>query len=85
MLRAGLIGCWLAVSLSTFAQTPGKVDFARDVEPLFQKRCYMCHGPQQQMSGLRFDQKESAGARHPAGEERVEPPDPDGQRDPRRK
>ena len=60
MLRAGLIGCWLAVSLSTFAQTPGKVDFTRDVEPLFQKRCYMCHGPQQQMSGLRFDQKESA-------------------------
>ena len=60
MLRAGLLGCWLAVSLSTFAQTPGKVDFTRDVEPLFQKRCYMCHGPQQQMSGLRFDQKESA-------------------------
>ena len=49
------------MSLSTFAQTPGKVDFTRDVEPLFQKRCYMCHGPQQQMSGLRFDQKESAG------------------------
>ena len=60
MLRAGLIACWLAVSLSTFAQTPGKVDFTRDVEPLFQKRCYLCHGPQQQMSGLRFDQKESA-------------------------
>ena len=60
MLRAGLLGCWLAVSLSTFAQTPGKVDFARDIEPLLQKRCYVCHGAQQQMSGLRLDQKEAA-------------------------
>ena len=42
------------------AQTPGNADFTRDIQPLFQKRCYMCHGPQQQMSGLRFDQKESA-------------------------
>jgi hypothetical protein len=60
MLREGLIGCWLVVSLSALAQTPPTVDFTRDVQPLFQKRCYMCHGPQQQMSGLRFDQQESA-------------------------
>ncbi len=60
MLRAGLIGCWLVVSLSTLAQSPPKADFARDVQPLFQKRCYMCHGPAQQMSGLRFDQEDSA-------------------------
>ncbi len=40
--------------------TTAKVDFARDIAPLFEKRCYMCHGPQQQMSGLRLDQKAAA-------------------------
>src|SRR5690242_13154262 len=35
------------------AQTP-------DVQALFEKRCYVCHGPQQQMSNLRLDQKVSA-------------------------
>ena len=37
-----------------------KVDFRRDIEPVFEKRCFVCHGPQQQMSGLRLDQKEAA-------------------------
>ena len=37
-----------------------KVDYARDIQPLLEKRCYMCHGPQQQMSGLRLDRKEAA-------------------------
>jgi hypothetical protein len=37
-----------------------KVEFARDIEPLLAKRCYVCHGTQQQMSGLRLDQKDAA-------------------------
>src|SRR3989442_13378986 len=36
------------------------VEFLRDVEPIFHKNCYACHGPSQQMNGLRFDQKEAA-------------------------
>jgi hypothetical protein len=36
------------------------VDYTRDIQPLFAKRCYLCHGPQQQMSGLRLDQKDAA-------------------------
>jgi hypothetical protein len=40
-------------------QTP-KVDFTRDIAPLLAKRCELCHGAQQQMSGLRLDQKEAA-------------------------
>src|ERR1051325_4496929 len=40
------------------AATP--VDFGRQVEPVLRSRCYMCHGPQQQMSGLRLDQKDAA-------------------------
>ena len=37
-----------------------KADFSRDVEPLFRERCYACHGPQQQMNGLRLDSKAAA-------------------------
>ena len=35
-------------------------DFVRDVEPILHQRCYLCHGSQQQMSGLRLDSRESA-------------------------
>ena len=70
MLRLGTLGgtlvCLTAlaplraadVALPPAATT--KIDFARDIEPLLAKRCYVCHGPQQQMSGLRLDQKEAA-------------------------
>ncbi len=36
------------------------VDFEHDVQPLFAKRCSGCHGAQQQMKGLRLDDRESA-------------------------
>src|SRR5581483_6443727 len=49
---------WAADTLPAAAKTP--VDFARDVEPLLRSRCQLCHGPQQQMKGLRLDQKSSA-------------------------
>jgi mono/diheme cytochrome c family protein len=58
--------CWgLFVTVGTLHSQPAtpsntKVDFLRDIEPLFAKRCQMCHGPQQQMSGLRLDQKDDA-------------------------
>ena len=38
----------------------GKVDFLRDIQPLFADRCYSCHGPEKQKSGLRLDIKERA-------------------------
>jgi hypothetical protein len=37
-----------------------KIEFARDIAPLLAKRCLACHGPQQQMSGFRLDQKDAA-------------------------
>ena len=42
------------------AQTPDKVDFRRDIRPIFQEHCVGCHGPDQQMSGLRLDRRSSA-------------------------
>ena len=49
---------WAADTLPPASKTP--VDFARDVEPLLRARCSLCHGAQQQMKGLRLDQKSSA-------------------------
>ncbi|MDQ1473866.1 MAG: hypothetical protein QOJ99_5346 [Bryobacterales bacterium] len=35
-------------------------DFARDIQPVFEKSCYSCHGEKLQSAGLRLDQKQSA-------------------------
>lgn len=40
------------------AQTP-KVDFARDVQPIFRQNCIGCHGPALATNGLRIDRKSS--------------------------
>lgn len=37
-----------------------KVDYAADIEPLFRKSCYSCHGAEEQESGLRLDLKKRA-------------------------
>ena len=37
-----------------------KVDFAKDIQPIFQTSCYGCHGPNKQMAGLRLDSNKSA-------------------------
>jgi hypothetical protein len=37
-----------------------KVDFRRDIQPLFSQHCYRCHGPDLQLSGLRLDQRQAA-------------------------
>ena len=36
------------------------VDFAKEVQPLLAERCYGCHGPKKQESGLRLDDKTAA-------------------------
>ncbi len=33
------------------------VAYERDVEPILHKNCYLCHGPSQQMNGLRLDRR----------------------------
>ena len=39
---------------------PWKVDYARDVRPIFASACFRCHGPEKQARGLRLDLKEAA-------------------------
>lgn len=47
----------LALAGILSAQTPAKVDFAKDVLPILRQNCVPCHGPTQQTSGLRLDRK----------------------------
>ena len=37
-----------------------RIDFDRDVRPIFAKHCVSCHGPEKQRGGLRLDRKADA-------------------------
>src|SRR5262245_58048798 len=54
----------LAFATLTFSQgladTPAKIDFARDVQPLFKAHCIECHGPDEQKNGFRLDRRRDA-------------------------
>jgi ankyrin repeat protein len=53
--RALLFSCLFAGEIRS--QAPAKLDFARDVQPIFRAHCVECHGPSQQMRGLRLDRR----------------------------
>lgn len=42
------------------AQEPRKIDFARDVQPIFKSKCIGCHGTVQQKNGFRLDRRSDA-------------------------
>ncbi len=42
------------------AEAGTAVDFKRDIGPLLEQKCVACHGPQQQMNGLRLDSRAAA-------------------------
>ena len=50
----------LLFALGASAQVASKIDFGRDVLPIFQAHCISCHGPSQQMNRLRLDRRSDA-------------------------
>jgi mono/diheme cytochrome c family protein len=52
---------WLALTVFVGplveTRAASSVDFQRDVQPVFERRCYECHGPNKDKGGLRFDRK----------------------------
>jgi hypothetical protein len=50
----------LLLTFSAFFARAEGPEFARDVQPIFEKSCYNCHGPKMQMGGLRLDSKKLA-------------------------
>jgi mono/diheme cytochrome c family protein len=62
-----MVWLWLAAVSALAAEPPRlppaaavKVDFARDVEPIFAGRCYECHGEKKSKSSFRLDDKARA-------------------------
>ncbi len=55
--KALLACCLVAVPL---AHSAPKIDFDREIRPLFSDKCFTCHGPdeKQRQAGLRFDTKD---------------------------
>ncbi|HSJ02410.1 MAG TPA: DUF1549 domain-containing protein, partial [Verrucomicrobium sp.] len=56
----------LAVSVPAWAGAAA-VDFERDIQPIFQKHCLKCHGPEESNAGLRYDRKAGAMAQTDSG------------------
>ena len=54
----GLLGTVFGWMLN--AQSPAKVDFRRDVQPILKSNCYGCHGSSQQMNNFRLDRRRDA-------------------------
>ena len=58
MSLAALVAAWGGPGAS--AEEPAKVDFVRDVQPLFKSHCTSCHGSKQQKNGFRLDRRRDA-------------------------
>jgi hypothetical protein len=50
----------LAVAAGQLLRADDKVDFAKSIQPVFEKRCIECHGPKKVKAELRLDTKEAA-------------------------
>jgi len=49
---------WACIFGETLAGQGSKtVDFGRDIQPILREQCFGCHGPAQQMQGLRLDRR----------------------------
>ena len=47
----------LLVSVPAVAIAAENVDFANDIQPIFEAKCYVCHGEEQQLGQLRLDSR----------------------------
>ncbi len=65
----GLCGASIQTAGTAVASESAKINFDRDIRPIFSDTCYACHGPDnaKRKAGLRLDQRESAFARRDEG------------------
>ncbi len=61
-----LLVCFCATGAALFKSSAAhfppqdRVDFRKDIQPIFQRACYQCHGPKKAMGQLRLDDKKLA-------------------------
>jgi len=55
---SGLVTMW--ITPDGFAADGSKIDFIRDIQLIFQKNCFDCHGPDKQKNSYRLDAKSIA-------------------------
>jgi len=63
VLAVGVVAVQLIAQSQEASQSASaawKVDFEKNIRPIFESSCYRCHGPSTQMSGLRLDLKQAA-------------------------
>lgn len=68
----GLLPVALLLSQSLL-YAAAEVDFARDVQPILQRHCLKCHGPDESNGGLRYDHKQGAFAQADSGAHAIVP------------
>src|SRR6266540_2483735 len=68
---------WLCPAV--MAGTAAKIDFNRDIRPIFSENCYACHGPDKdkRKAGLRLDRKQDAFKKLDSGNVALVPGRPD--------
>lgn len=59
-LTGAVLTATLSVATAAAGQPAARIDFGRDVQPIFREHCYGCHGPDQQMNGFRLDRRADA-------------------------
>lgn len=52
---------WVAIgAIPLTVRAEAKIDFEKQVQPILAQKCYSCHGPDVQQSGLRLDKRQNA-------------------------
>src|SRR5882724_9009928 len=61
LLVSGML-CWACWPGAALSETPGRIEFNRDIRPIITENCYACHGPDknQRKAKLRLDVREIA-------------------------
>src|SRR5215471_12117082 len=83
----GVAGSMAAVALAAILWTlvhplvprwrHGRVDFSRDIRPIFNQNCVACHGGVRQKNGVSFIFREEALGKGKSGRQTIVPGDPD--------
>lgn len=75
LLAFAIVGLLDGVAASGQEAALRPVNFQRQIQPIFAKRCFSCHGPDAAEGGLRLHEREAAMAELDSGERAITPGD----------